>query len=68
VVLLQRKVDDKFCEISAIPELLEALGQSGTVVTTGATSCQKTIPEKIVAKKSATSLWCEATAAIPWKR
>ena len=52
LVLGQRKVDDKSNEITAIPKLLQALELSGTVVTIDAMGCQKSIAEKIVAKKA----------------
>jgi predicted transposase YbfD/YdcC len=51
-VLAQRKVDDKSNEITAIPKLLAALELSGTVVTVDAMGCQRSIAEKIVAKKA----------------
>ena len=52
LVLGQRKVDEKSNEITAIPKLLDALELSGTVVTIDAMGCQRTIAEKIVAKKA----------------
>ena len=52
LVLAQRKVDDKSNEITAIPKLLAALELSGTVVTIDAMGCQRSIAEKIVAKKA----------------
>ena len=52
LVLAQRKVDDKSNEITAIPKLLDALELSGTVVTIDAMGCQRSIAEKIVAKKA----------------
>jgi predicted transposase YbfD/YdcC len=52
LVLAQRKVDEKSNEITAIPRLLDALELSGTVVTIDAMGCQKSIAEKIVAKKA----------------
>jgi predicted transposase YbfD/YdcC len=52
LVLGQRKVDEKSNEIKAIPKLLDALALSGTVVTIDAIGCQRTIAEKIVAKKA----------------
>jgi len=52
LVLAQRKVDDKSNEITAIPKLLAALELSGTVVTVDAMGCQRSIAEKIVAKKA----------------
>jgi len=52
LVLAQRKVDEKSNEITAIPKLLDALELSGTVVTIDAMGCQKSIAEKIVAKKA----------------
>ncbi len=52
LVLAQRKVDEKSNEITAIPKLLDALELSGTVVTIDAMGCQKSIAEKIAAKKA----------------
>jgi predicted transposase YbfD/YdcC len=52
LVLGQRRVDEKSNEITAIPKLLDALELSGTVVTIDAMGCQRTIAEKIVAKKA----------------
>ena len=52
LVLAQRRVDEKSNEITAIPKLLDALELSGTVVTIDAMGCQKSIAEKIVAKKA----------------
>lgn len=52
LVLGQRKVDEKSNEIKAIPKLLEALELAGTVVTIDAMGCQRSIAEKIVAKKA----------------
>jgi predicted transposase YbfD/YdcC len=52
LVLAQRKVEDKSNEITAIPKLLAALELSGTVVTIDAMGCQRSIAEKIVAKKA----------------
>src|ERR1035437_9647327 len=52
LVLAQRKVDEKSNEITAIPKLLDVLELSGTVVTIDAMGCQKSIAEKITAKKA----------------
>jgi len=52
LVLAQRKVDDKSNEITAIPKLLAALELSGTVVTVDAMGWQRSIAEKIVAKRA----------------
>jgi len=52
LVLAQRKVDDKSNEITAIPKLLDALELSRTVITIDAMGCQRSIAEKIVAKKA----------------
>lgn len=46
----QKKVDDKSNEITAIPELLDALDVKGSTVTIDAIGCQKEIAEKIRAK------------------
>jgi predicted transposase YbfD/YdcC len=52
LVLGQRKVEEKSNEITAIPKLLDALELAGTVVTIDAMGCQRSIAEKIVAKKA----------------
>ena len=48
LVLGQRKVDEKSNEITAIPELLQALEISGCIITIDAMSCQKEIAAEIV--------------------
>jgi len=48
LVLGQRKVDEKSNEITAIPELLQALEISGCIVTIDAMGCQKEIAADIV--------------------
>lgn len=48
LVLGQVKVDDKSNEITAIPELIEALDISGGLITIDAMGCQKNIVKKIV--------------------
>lgn len=48
LVLGQLKVDDKSNEITAIPELLEVLELSGSIVTIDAMGCQKDIARQIV--------------------
>lgn len=50
IVLGQEKVSGKSNEITAIPELLEALYLKGFLVSIDAMGCQKTIADKIVAK------------------
>lgn len=50
VVLGQEKVAAKSNEITAIPELLDALYLKGLLVTIDAMGCQKRIAEKITAK------------------
>src|ERR1039458_5788106 len=52
LVLAQRRVDEKSNEITAIPKLLDALELTGTVVTIDAMGCQRSIAEKIAAKKA----------------
>lgn len=47
LVLGQRKVDEKSNEITAIPELLQALDLAGCVVTIDAMGCQKAIAATI---------------------
>jgi predicted transposase YbfD/YdcC len=46
----QVKVDEKSNEITAIPDLLDALFLEGTVVTIDAAGCQTAIAEKVIAK------------------
>jgi predicted transposase YbfD/YdcC len=48
LVLGQVKVDEKSNEITAIPQLLEALEVSGCIVTIDAIGCQTEIAEKII--------------------
>lgn len=48
LVLGQRKVDEKSNEITAIPELLQALEISGCIITIDAMGCQKEIAADIV--------------------
>jgi predicted transposase YbfD/YdcC len=50
LVLGQVKVDDKSNEITAIPELLDALDVEGAIVTIDAMGCQKDIAARIVDK------------------
>jgi predicted transposase YbfD/YdcC len=52
LVLGQRKVDDKSNEITAIPELLDALDIRGCIVTIDAMGCQTNIASKIVEKEA----------------
>jgi predicted transposase YbfD/YdcC len=52
LVLGQVKVDDKSNEITAIPQLLQALEISGCIVTIDAMGCQTSIAEAIIEKKS----------------
>lgn len=52
LVLGQLKVEDKSNEITAIPELLDALAISGSIVSTDAMGCQKPIAEKIIDKQA----------------
>lgn len=50
LALAQVKTEDKSNEITAIPELLDALFLKGCIVTLDAMGCQKAIVEKIVEK------------------
>ena len=50
LVIGQRKVDDKFNEITAIPELLELLNIKGAIVTIDAMGCQREICKKVEKK------------------
>lgn len=52
LVLLQKEVDKKTNEITAIPELLESLILTGTVVTIDAMGCQKKIAKQIIEAKA----------------
>ena len=52
LVLGQRKVDDKTNEITAIPELLDALDISGCIVTLDAIHCQTQTVETIIEKEA----------------
>ncbi|WP_116789528.1 ISAs1 family transposase [Flavobacterium psychrotrophum] len=52
LVLGQVKVNEKSNEITAIPELLEALSLQNSIVTIDAMGCQKTIAEMIIEKEA----------------
>jgi predicted transposase YbfD/YdcC len=52
LILGQVKVDDKSNEITAIPELLNSLMLTGTIVTIDAMGCQKNIAKKIIDKNA----------------
>lgn len=52
LVLGQVKVAEKSNEITAIPQLLEALEVSGCIVTIDAMGCQTEIAEKIIAREA----------------
>jgi predicted transposase YbfD/YdcC len=52
LILGQVKVDDKSNEITAIPELLNSLMLTGTIVTIDAMGCQKNIAKKIIDKSA----------------
>ncbi len=52
LVLGQAKVDEKSNEITAIPQLLEALEVSGCIVTIDAMGCQTEIAEKIIEREA----------------
>jgi len=52
LVLGQVKVDEKSNEITAIPQLLEALEIAGCIVTIDAMGCQTDIVEKIIEKEA----------------
>jgi len=49
MVLAQIATDAKSNEITAVPKLLEMLSLKGTIVTTDAMNCQRTIAQKIIA-------------------
>ena len=52
IILGQIKVNEKSNEITAIPELLDALLIKGRVVTIDAMGCQKSISKKIIDKQA----------------
>lgn len=52
LALGQRRVDDKSNEITAIPELLDALALEGTLVTVDAMGCQKAIAQRILDRQA----------------
>ena len=52
LVLGQVKVDEKSNEITAIPQLLEALEVSGCIVTIDAMGCQTDIAEQIMDRQA----------------
>ncbi len=52
VVLGQVKVDEKSNEITAVPELLDALTLKGCIVTLDAMGCQKNIAARIIDKRA----------------
>jgi predicted transposase YbfD/YdcC len=52
LVLGQVKVDEKSNEITAIPQLLEALEVAGCIVTVDAMGCQTEIAEKIIEREA----------------
>ena len=52
LVLAQVKTAAKSNEITAIPELLDALDVQGAIITIDAMGCQRTVVEKIVAKQA----------------
>lgn len=51
LVLGQLKTEEKSNEITAVPELLDALAIKGCIVTADAMSCQKEIVSKVIAKE-----------------
>lgn len=52
ITLGQQKVDEKSNEITAIPDLLDALDVKGAIITIDAMGCQKNIARKITAKEA----------------
>ena len=50
IAFVQERVEQKSNEITAIPELLEALNINGFLISIDAMGCQKEIARKIVAK------------------
>src|SRR5215208_7234782 len=66
LALGQRAVDGKSNEITAVPELLDALHLDGCIVTLDAMGCQKEIAERIRAKGADYLSWCSRpTTATP---
>ena len=57
ITLGQLAVPEKTNEITAIPELLDAIDVSGAIVTADAMACQKKIVEKICKKKGRLCHW-----------
>ncbi|MGS0757700.1 ISAs1 family transposase, partial [Roseateles sp. GG27B] len=51
-------------EITAIPELLDALDVKGATITMDAMGCQHKIVEKIIAKQAVESLFTEVDAGV----
>jgi len=51
LILGQKKCEEKSNEITAIPELLDMLDITGTIITIDAMGCQKKIAKKIIFKK-----------------
>lgn len=51
LVLGQLKTEEKSNEITAVPELLDALAIKGCIITADAMSCQKEIAAKVIAKE-----------------
>ena len=52
LVLGQKKVDSKSNEITAIPQLLEAIDLKGCMITADAISCQKSIAETCISQEA----------------
>lgn len=52
LVLGQKKVDKKSNEITAIPQLLEAIDLKGCMITADAISCQKSIAETCISQEA----------------
>ena len=57
ITLGRLAVPEKTNEITAIPELLDAIDVSGVIVTADAMACQKKIVEKICKKKGRLCHW-----------
>lgn len=67
LTLGQVKTAAKSNEITALPELLDALLLKGCMVTIDAMGCQKAIAAKIVAQESDYALGLRTTS-LPWRR
>ena len=68
LALGQVKVDEKSNEITAVPELLEALDIKGAITTLDAMGCQKDIAAIIIDKQAITCLQSKVTTLLFWRK